>query len=128
MSLLANFRRLVIALVVIGLFAGSLAYAMPASMDEGVVAAAQGQNIDMPCGMMAAMYGTDAMTTENKMPCNTIMADCVKKMACLQTVALPEHGNLKAGPVTFVAVTYPVSASLRTGLTREPELSPPLAA
>ena len=127
MSLLATLRRLVIALVVLGLFAGSMAYAMPAPMDQMIVAAGQQQDAGMPCGM-AAMHETGATGTRIKMPCDTIVPDCVKKMACLQTAALPERWEASIGVATFAVVTYPVSLRLLAGLTQKPELSPPLAA
>ncbi len=125
MSFLAILRSLVIALVVLGMSASAMAYAMPIAMGQTIMAAGPGQDAGAPCGMMAAMHGKAG---KSEMPCNTITPDCVKMTVCLQTVALPEHGRLEVGPVTFVAVTYGVSASLRTGLTLEPELSPPLAA
>ncbi len=126
MSLLATLRRLVIALVVIGLSAGSMAYTMPAAMGQTIVAADPGQDVGIPCGMIAAMHGSDGKAT-GEMPCNTITPDCVKKMVCLQTAALPEGGNVYVGPVTFATVSYRVIEFLRTGLTLAPELSPPLA-
>lgn len=128
MSLLATLRRLVIALVVLGLSTGAMAYAMPASMDQMVVAAGQQQDAGMPCGMMAAVHETSAMGTKNKMPCDTIVPDCVKKMACSQIAALPERWEASIGVVTFAVVTYPVSIRFLAGLTQKPELSPPLAA
>ena len=129
MSISAILRRLVIALVVFGLSANSMAYAMPAATGQLVVAGGQSQDVGMPCGMtMTAMDGADAAAPKSKMPCNTITPDCVKKMVCLQTVALPERGDLNVGPAIFATVSYRVSVSLLSGLTIEPELSPPLAA
>ncbi len=128
MSFLAILRSLVIALVVLGMSASAMAYAMPKAMDQTLMASGPGQDAGAPCGMMGAMHGNVGKAGKSEMPCNTITPDCVKMMVCLQTAALPEHGRLEGGPVTFVAVTYRVSASLRTGLTLEPELSPPLAA
>lgn len=128
MSFLATLRSLVVALVVLGISASAMAYAMPAAMSQTVAAPVPGRDVGTPCGMMAAMHGTNGKAGQSEMPCNTITPDCVNKMVCLQTVALPERGDLKVGPVTLVAVTYRVGTSLRTGLTLEPELSPPLAA
>lgn len=128
MPFLAILRSLVIALVVLGMSASAMAYAMPKAMGQTVMAAGPGQDVGAPCGMMAAMHDAAGKAGKSEMPCNTITPDCVKMMVCLQTAALPEHCNLEVGPVTFVTVTYRVSASLRTGLTLEPELSPPLAA
>ncbi len=81
----------------------------------------------MPCGMMTGMHGSGGKT-QGKMPCTMTTPDCVKKMVCLQTIALPERAGFDVRPVTFSAVTYRVSASMHPGLTPEPELSPPLAA
>lgn len=127
MSFLATLRSLVMALVVFGLFAGSMAYAMPASMGQTVILAGSGQDVAMPCGMMAGMHSPDSKA-KGEMPCNSITPDCVKKMACLQIVGLPDRWEPSIGVVTLAEVAYPVSRHLLAGLTRKPELSPPLAA
>lgn len=128
MSLFAVLRSLVIALVILGMSAGAMAYAMPKAIGQTVVAAGPGQDAGAPCGMVAAMNDGVGKAGKSETPCNTITPGCVKMMVCLQTATLPQNNNLEVGPVTFVAVIYRVSASLRTGLTLEPELSPPLAA
>ncbi len=128
MCFFAILRSLVIALVVLGMSASAMAYAMPNAMGETVMAAGPGQDAGAPCGMIAPMHDAVGKARNGEMPCNSITPDCVKMMVCLQTAALPEHRSPEVGPVTFVMVTYRVSISLRTGMTPEPELSPPLAA
>ena len=128
MSLLATLRRLVSVLVVFGMFASAIAYALPGAMGQMVVATGgPEQNIGMPCGTMAGLQGPDAKA-KGEMPCNTITADCVKKIACSQTVALPEGRDLSLGSIAFGVVSYSVNVSRHKGLTLKPELFPPLAA
>src|SRR5216684_6240079 len=116
-------RGFVVALVVLGLMSGTMAYAMPGPMVQMAMTTGEGQGVAVPCDMMSAMQGTDGQTSEGKMPCNTITPDCVKKMACPQTVALPERPDLSVGSVAFAKVTYLVGTTLPAGLTPKPELS-----
>jgi hypothetical protein len=128
MFFLAILRMLVVALVVLGMSASAMAYVMPNGMDQTVMAVHSEQNFGAPCGTMAAMDDAALKGGKSEIPCNKITLDCVNKMVCLQTAALPEHYALEIEPVSFVTVTYRVSAPLRKGRTLEPELTPPLAA
>ena len=129
--MLATLRRLIIALIVLGLSAGAMAFVTPAAAGQMVMAAEQSQAVGAPCGMMVAMHRADS-TGKSRMPCNPITPDGVKKMICLQIVCLsqatlPERADLSVGSAVFTVVKYRVSAFVRSGLTYEPELSPPLA-
>ena len=127
MPLLATLRRLIIALIVLGLSAGAMAFVTPAAAGQMVMAAEQSQAVGAPCGMMVAMHRADS-TGKSRMPCNPITPDGVKKMICLHQAAVPERADLSVGSAVFTVVKYRVSAFVRSGLTYEPELSPPLAA
>ncbi|MBN9563510.1 MAG: hypothetical protein J0H14_22720 [Alphaproteobacteria bacterium] len=127
MSILVVLRQMVVALILLGLASGTMVYAMPSTMDQVGSMTTHGQNIGTPCGKMSATLLADGTASKGKMPCNTITPDCVKQMACLQTAALPERAKLM-GSAAFAEVIYLTGTRLPTGLTLEPELSPPLAA
>lgn len=127
MPLLVTLRRLIIALIVLGLSAGAMAFVTPAAAGQMVMAAEQSQAVGAPCGMMVAMHRADS-TGKSRMPCNTITPDGVKKMICLHQAALPERADLSVGSVMIAIMSYHASAVTRSGLTHEPELSPPLTA
>lgn len=127
MLLLSTLRRLVSVLVVLGMFVSAMGYAMPTATGQVIVVAGPAQDVGMPCGMMVGMHGVDSKA-RGESPCNTITPDCVKKMVCLQAAALPGRGGLDVGPVTFSRVSYRVTEFVHSGLTHEPELSPPLTA
>lgn len=123
MSLIVTLRRLLIALIVIGLFTGSSAFAFPLTMDRVGGATVEASKADGPCHHTAGMHSVDA--TNGKMPCNTIATDCVKSLLCAQASNLPERPVGGGVSLSFAPVTYWSSLPLGDGVDVEPDLSPP---
>ncbi len=126
MKLMVTFRRLLVALITLGLILGSAAFASPMTMGAAGIVKTQSQTANMPCGM-SMMPSTDGTST-GKLPCNAITPDCVKQLVCAQVSALPQRFVASKVMLAFVIVTFWSSLPLLDGLTVEPDLSPPLAA
>ncbi|WP_428390413.1 hypothetical protein [Lichenicoccus sp.] len=120
MPFLATIRSLVIALVVLGLSASSMAYAKPASMGPMIVGPEQGQAAAMPCGM--TMSAADTAHGKPMMPCKTINSDCTKQLVCTTDVAVPARFALAVHMDQFDSVEYwsPGSSLASVSLTPEP--------
>ena len=60
-------------------------------------------------------------------PCHGLTPDCMAKMGCVPTSALPERMPPLARPRTWQRVRYPRRVTPVAGLTVEPEVFPPIA-
>ncbi len=123
MPFLVTLRSLVIALVVLGLSASAMAYAMPASMGQMVMASDQGQAAGMPCGM--AMSAMDAAHGKPMMPCKGMTSDCIKQFGCVTDVAVPARFAVVEHMVDFGTIEYWAAGFSMASLSRTPEPLPP---
>ncbi len=126
MKCAAILRRVLIALIALGLMSGSPAFATSMAMDGTGHVITQASDIGTPCSPMSGMQSIGGMS-KDKMPCSTMTPDCLRQLACVQTPALAGRFAAGEAPLAFATVTYWASLPLRDGLTVEPALSPPVA-
>ncbi len=106
-------------MVVLAVLAGVTAQAMPqTAFSERAVAMALNNKI----------HETDTAGANGSEhpPCDDINPDAAKELSGLEVPNLPV-APLLATPVTYIAVVYWHSLSLRTGLSHRPALFPPIS-
>lgn len=116
-------RRLLIVITALAFMGGATLQAMP-------VADAQLKTSDthmttatgMPCEHMAIMKGAGAPI----LPCKGITSDCIKQMGCIGFPDSPQASVLTA-PITYAVVDYRYFQQTSAGLSRKPDLFPPIA-
>lgn len=118
-------RWLIAVLVAFGLVTGTTAIAMPSGMVQQAVAKAS--VADAPCASMSAMQSAEGRVSSGSMPCKSISPDCMKQMTCLQALSIPGRSASGYMPFVYASVTYWVNAQPVTGISRKPDLFPPIA-
>jgi len=77
----------------------------------------------MPCEHMDAMKGAGAPL----LPCKGMTPDCIKQMGCIGFPDLPQGSALAAPVAYYAAVDYRNFQQRSDGLSRKPDLFPPIA-
>ncbi len=118
-------RWLVTVLVAFSLVTGTTAIAMPSGMVQQAMAKAS--VADTPCASMSEMQSAEGRVSSGSMPCKSITPDCMKQMTCFQALSIP--GRSASGYMLFVygSVTYWTKAQPAAGVSRKPDLFPPIA-
>ena len=125
-SLRLLLRRVLAWLIVFGLLAGNAAYAMPDGvMQEG---GRTGKMALAVCEQVSSMPSFGKAASAGEPSNNTMPPDCLmmKQIACAQVPALPSGAAGPSLTVTYAAVVYWSRADAISGITRKPDLFPPI--
>lgn len=124
MKFVTALRWLLAALIAFGLVTGTTASATPSGMAQQAVMA---MTVDIPCAAMASMQSDEVHASPVSVPCTSMTADCVKQITCVQIVGLPNPTLVSYVPIVNGLVRYARRPDAATGITRQPNLFPPIA-
>ena len=116
-------HQLLIAITVFAFLGGATLQALPVA-DAQVQTSGAGIAMvaGMPCEHMDTLKGTGIPL----LPCKGITPDCIKQMGCIGFPDLPQASVL-AAPVAYAVVDYRQFRQTSAGLSRKPDLFPPIA-
>lgn len=116
-------HRLLLAVIACAFLSGATLQAMPVT-DAHVQTSGSGMAMaaGMPCEHMDAMKGAGM----SLLPCKGTTPDCIKQMGCIGFPDLPQASVL-ATPVAYAVVDYRHFQQTSAGLSRKPDLFPPIA-
>ncbi len=117
-------NRLITILTAFAFILAMSVQVVPSAEALGLTAAAKAADADEHCPRMAAEHPDRGMP--QLMPCKGIMPDCVKQMGCIGSPSVPSRSVEMQRWVSYTNVTYWSLAEQRTGLSVEPDLSPPI--
>ena len=123
--MLAGFlRRLLVALMAFGLFAGT-GYAAPDSAMQSVPMEMCAQSTC--CGQMAAMAAPGFHSSSQGEPCKAIASGCIDQMMCMQASNLPDPHEYAYRQVTYERLAFWSGTHILSGRDLKPDLFPPIA-
>lgn len=116
-------HRLLLAITAFAFLGGATLQAMPVA-DAHVQTSGAGIAMvaGMPCEHMDSMKGAGIPL----LPCKGVTPDCIKQMGCIGFPDLPQASVL-ATPVAYAVVDYRQFRQTSVGLSRKPDLFPPIA-
>jgi hypothetical protein len=116
-------HRLLLVVTAFAFLGGATLQAMPVA-DAQIQTSGAGMAMaaGMPCEHMDTMKRAGAPL----LPCKGMTADCIKQMGCIGFPDLPQ-ASILATPVAYAAVDYGQFRQTSVGLSRKPDLDPPIA-
>lgn len=119
-------RRLLIVLTGVAFIFGATVQAVqPAEFIASAYMDAAQPSIDDCCVKMA-MKSHATPAPIKQVPCKGISLDCAKQVGCIASPALPAPSIALRSPTVYARVAYWPPAASRAGLSRKPDLFPPI--
>ena len=116
-------HRFLLAITAFAFLGGATLQAMPVADTQVKTSGADmAMAAGMPCEHMDAMKGAGMPL----LPCKGMTPDCIKQMGCIGFPDLPQASVL-ATPVAYAVVDYRHLQQPSVGLSRKPDLFPPIA-
>jgi hypothetical protein len=78
------------------------------------------------CPMSAASMGTSSQDSQSDTPCNGLTPACMDSVGCAVPTALPVPQLLASTMFEWVAATFTLPDNSMSGLSVEPDLTPPI--
>ncbi len=117
-------HRLLLVVTAFAFLGGATLQAMPVTDAQVQTSGAdRAMAAGMPCEHMDALKGAGAPL----LPCKAMTPDCIKQMGCIGFPDLPQASVLATPVAYYSAVDYRYFQQTSDGLSRKPDLFPPIA-
>jgi hypothetical protein len=119
-------HRLLSLVTALAFLGGATLQAMPMADIQEMQPRAGAMQVDLPCDQMTAMAQA-SKPAGDPLPCKGLTLDCIKQMGCVGVPSLLPSADVLATSVVYAAIIYWPARPQLDGVSREPDLFPPIA-
>lgn len=119
-------RQFMMLLTIFAFFGATTLRAMP-TMDlsqAGIGTAVTTTGV--PCAQPSSLQPMKTATPDHGMPCKRPPSNCLQMAVCTSSPVVSEQPASATGPTIYARVIYSSPTAARIGISREPDLPPPI--